>query len=295
MAAGDLQTHGPGTAAAALLGSWLDRQLPVDSASWLREAIERIVAGGADKDLFLVVSLVPRRIGKQDLILDDADVAAASARRPGWDPRGWSVDQAARLRLLLAVGDGERLHRLLERLFVTADVGELVAFYRGLPLFPCPDLYLSRASEGARSNMKAVFEAVAHRNPYPAEQFSQATWNQLILKALFVGSALAPIQGIDSRANADLAVMLCDYAHERWAAGREVSPELWRCVGPHAEGGAIEDLQRVLKAGTAQERTAAALALAACPRPQAAAVLDNEAELAALVRAGRIGWNDVVA
>ena len=63
--------------------------------------------------------------------------------------------------------------------------------------------------------------------------------------------------------------MLCDYAHERWAASRPVSPELWRCVGPHATGAALQDLEKVLKQGTEPERKAAALALRArAIRPQ---------------------------
>ena len=45
----------------------------------------------------------------------------------------------------------------------------------------------------------------------------------MVLKALFVESTLHPIQGLDARANEALAHMLCDYAHERWAAGRPVS------------------------------------------------------------------------
>ncbi len=64
--------------------------------------------------------------------------------------------------------------------------------------------------------------------------------------------------------------MLCDYAHERWAAGRPVSPELWRCVGPHATGAMLQDLERVLKKGTEPERKAAALSLRGSPDPAAA-------------------------
>ncbi len=83
----------------------------------------------------------------------------------------------------------------------------------------------------------------------------------MVLKALFVGVALHPIAGLDDRANPALMRMLCDYAHERWAAGRAVSPELWRCVGPHADEAARADLERVLAEGEPGERKAAAWAL----------------------------------
>jgi hypothetical protein len=142
--------------------------------------------------------------------------------------------------------------------------------------------------------MRAVFEAVAHRNPYPREQFSENRWNHMVLKALFVGSTLAPIQGLDQRANPALMRMLCDYAHERWAAGRPVSPELWRCVGAFADAEALADLQRVLATGAATERRAAALALAACPDPQAKALLAAAPDLAAAIERGELGWDRLV-
>ena len=126
-------------------------------------------------------------------------------------------------------------------------------------------LHLAQAREGARTAMRPVFEAVAHANPYPAEVFDEAGWNQLVLKALFIETTLAPIQGLDRRANPTLARMLCDYAHERWAAGRPVSPELWRCVGPWADAAMREDLARVLRTGDAAERQAARAALDAAP------------------------------
>jgi hypothetical protein len=130
-----------------------------------------------------------------------------------------------------------------------------------------------RAAEGVRSNMRVVFEAVAHRNPYPAEQFDEQAWNQLVLKALFVGSTLEPVVGLDARRNPALARMLCDYAHERWAARREVSPELWRCVGPYATGAVLDDFRRLLAQGSDAERRAAVAALAESPDPEAARLL----------------------
>ena len=141
--------------------------------------------------------------------------------------------------------------------------------------------------------MQPIFEAVAHRNPFPQEQFDENAWNHMVLKALFVGSKLAPIQGLDSRSNPRLMRMLCDYAHERWAAGRPVTPELWRCVGPHADAAAIQDLANVLKAGNLVERQAAALALTACPASAAADVLGTAPDLKASTKAGSISWADI--
>lgn len=277
-----------------LLQRWLERQLPESGSAWLREQLARLTGEGADRDLYVALGLVPRKLGKADLDLSQADLEAAQQARPGWDPRGWSVDQAARILILLhAGGTGEMFARRFIQLCRTADVAEAIAFYRGLPLYPDPQLLEAQAAEGTRTNMRAVFEAVAHRSPYPKEQFAENRWNHMVLKALFVGSTLHPIQGLDERANPTLARMLCDYAHERWAAGRPVSPELWRCVGPHADAEALGDLQRVLATGGATERKAAALAIAACPGAKAKELLAQTPDLAAAVASGELTWDSL--
>jgi len=276
------------------LHRWLDRQLPEAGSAWLREQLGKLGGEVRDRDLYLALGLVPRRLGKADLDLSDADLELAGQARAGWDPRGWSVDQAARILILLhAGGTGETFAQRFVQLCRTADVAEAIAFYRGLPLYPDPERLEAQAAEGTRTNMRAVFEAVAHRNPYPREQFSENRWNHMVLKALFVGSTLHPIQGLDERTNPTLARMLCDYAHERWAAGRPVSPELWRCVGPHADAEALGDLQRVLATGGASERKAAALALAACSDAKAAALLGQAPDLAAAVARGALTWDNL--
>jgi hypothetical protein len=89
--------------------------------------------------------------------------------------------------------------------------------------------------------------------------------------------------------------MLSDYAHERWSAGRPVSPELWRCVGPHATGTLLKDLERVLKQGTDPERRAAALALRASPDSAASALLQRDPALAKAIAGGELTWERVVA
>jgi hypothetical protein len=162
-----------------------------------------------------------------------------------------------------------------------------------LPLYPDQSSLVPVATEGLRTAMRSVFEAVAHYNPFPAEQLPQAAWNQMVLKTLFIDSVLYPITGLDQRWNEPLTRMLCDYAHERWAAQRPVAAELWRGVGRFAEPAAIADLTRVLTTGNETEQMAAALALSECPHPAAAAVLAQRSDLAASISSGRITWNDI--
>jgi hypothetical protein len=275
---------------AQLLQQWLGSRLPAESRTWLSDAADKL-RSGTDSDLYRSISLVTRKTGKADLALTAVELKQAGVSRVGWDPFDWSVDQAARIYLLLvSAADGTAFLRRLDQLCNTADVGELVAFYRGLPLYPDQPRYVMRAAEGVRTNMKAVFEAVAHRNPYPAEQFAEPAWNQMVLKTLFIGSSLNPVVGLDRRANPALARMLCDYAHERWAAGRPISHELWRCVGPYARGDMLGDLERVLEKGTDPERAAAALALASSPDPAATGMLGAYPELSMAVRQNKVNW-----
>ena len=181
----------------------------------------------------------------------------------------------------------------LKGLAASADLGELVAIYKGLPLYPDPDTLVPVATEGLRTAMRTVFEAVAHQNPFPAENFPQSAWNHMVLKTLFIDSVLHPIIGLDDRWNDELAAILVNYAHERWAAHRPVTPELWRGVGPFADAAAIADLARVLVEGDPLEQKAAALALTASRDPTAAEVLDRRRDLVDAVAAGEITWNDV--
>ena len=210
------------------------------------------------RNVSFAFSAASRRFPHEPLGLTDADLAEADSARNGWRPRSWTQAEAARGWLLL----DENAPGSYDAIAETAEMRELVAFYKALPLLPGPENLRARAAEGVRTNITDVFCAVAHDNPFPSEQFDDVAWNTMVLKALFIGVPLDPIIGLDERANPALMRMLCEYAHERWAAGRAVSPELWRCVGPHADDAAIADLERVIAAGTDEERAAAEAALA---------------------------------
>jgi len=280
------------TKIAEILSSWLANHLDENQFTWLRGALEQLSKDTSGRILFTRFSAAPRQVGKADLNLTAADIATADRVRQGWQPRNWSLDQAARSLLLLTfpASDRELYVSTIEKLFSAADVAEQVALYQTLPLFPHAAHFKARAIEGLRTNITTVFNAIALNNPYPAEYFDEAAWNQMVLKALFVDSRLSQIDGLERRANPKLARMLSDYAHERWAASRSVNPQLWRPLGPFAAGDLLQDLARVLDSPEEFEQQAAALALASAANPAAQALLERVPTLKQQLETGELSW-----
>lgn len=279
-------------AANILIREWLASRSSGEARSWLYGQIEKVLADQGDRALQIAFGLIPRRLGKASMNLTAEELDSARTAVDGWSPLSWTVADAARALLLSSLpGRNPDFAPRFRALCATAEVSESISLYRGLPLYPEPESLESQVGEGLRSNMRDVFEAIAHHNPYPRQYFGTHRWNHMVLKALFVGSALAPIQGLDARVNAELARIMLDFAHERRAAGRPIPHEIWRCVGPFAQGEALADLERVLTNGGPIERKAAALALAASPDPAAPAILAGAADLAADIAHGRLAWN----
>lgn len=280
----------------ALLKKWLFRQLDEPAAKWLREQLTALEKDQSTRKFDITFGLIPRKLGKADLELSEDDLAEASALRTGWNPTRWSVDVAARILVLLTVSRTSNVPfaERFRELHRTADVSELLALYYGLPLYAFPETLIEQAALGLRTNIRSEFEAIAHNNPFPSEQFEQNPWNNMVLKALFIGAMLEPIYGLDERANPDLARILRDYAHERWAADRVVSPELWRCIGPFATGEFMDDFERVAGVGNETEKKAIALALATAPAsPQKDKVSASLSQYQQAIEDGTLTWEAI--
>jgi len=247
-----------------LIDSWLAQRLANEQQEWL-QALLIEARKGATGPVVLGFAQMSRRLGNGALGLSEGERLQAGTARRGWQPDRSSVSELARARLVLALGSIEftKYRSALVGLFEDADWAEQVALYKALSIAPHPSSLVAQATEGIRSNIKPVFEAVALDNPYPADYLSEAQFNQLVLKCLFVESPLYRVHALDVRVNPALAAMLCDYARERWAAGRKVSPELWRAVGPVATAQQLELMRRPLLEGQAPERLAAAFSLLA--------------------------------
>jgi hypothetical protein len=279
----------------ALADRWISERTDEPGIAWFRGAINDVANASNERPLSVAIGQSPRRLGKADLSLPTADLARAETLRPGLDLSDWSIDQLARVALMATS------HRGIDSAFavrfdnfcMTAEINELIALCRGLPIYPNAALIEPRAREAVRSGMKPVFEAVAHRNPYPRESFAEDAWNQMVVKAFFIGSTLWPIQGLDERANPRLARMLVGLAQERWAARRSVSGELWRCVVPHADSEGVAALTHGWNAGNDRERLAVAFALQRAPHVHADLPMDEVANLQARLKFEKVEWRDL--
>ena len=283
-----------------LLLSWLEKQISKDGLVWLQQQQQKLASSSYKRVFFTSFSAVPRYTGKQKLQLNEADLQVAQKLCPGWLPQFWRVDQAGRSFLVLSLfrelveNNDSEVSETLEQVFTAADIEELVALYQMLSLLPNPERYRLRAAEGVRSNITSVFEAVALRNPYPARYFDESAWNQMVLKALFVNSPLYLIQGLDERTNPTLSKMLVDYAHERWAAKRSISPELWRAMGVFADDTIIADWERILSNFQSSDRKAIALACAKSSNAQARDLIARYPELRESIDSGNLTWANIV-
>ncbi|MBM3114872.1 EboA domain-containing protein [Jeongeupia naejangsanensis] len=184
--------------------------------------------------LFRTIGQAPRKLGKQDLALNDAERENANALQAGFNASRWSVDQAARVGMILAASsrlpNSTVFAALLDELANHGDIQEQIALYQGFALYPRDPALLRRAGEAIRSGIRPVFAAFALRSPWPQAMLTQSMWNQMIVKTFFLDLPLWPVQGLAERANENLGEILCDLIAERTAAGRSLNPEIWRLL-----------------------------------------------------------------
>lgn len=194
----------------------LAAHLSPDGSGWLGDALTRVAA-----DSTAIRSLFPaagRRCGRGEL-----------------QGSGWEVDDAVRTLLLLALPLGEaELAAEVADLYRYGDAAEKRGVLRGLDLLDTPGgigaAGLPLVQDALRTNDTRLITAGLGR--YGARRLDAAAYRQGVLKCVFVGIPLAGIEGLEERADAELARMLADYARERLTAGRTVPADVWKVVDP---------------------------------------------------------------
>lgn len=264
-----------------------------EAVAWLEDTLAAISDSFEKRPFYYAFSGVSRHFDKQASIeATPEQIAKLDESLSGFTVSGWDEFRLARVILLLALGEQETNTFLetIQALLNTADLREQAAIFSAYPLLPSQEDLIESAVDGLRSNIVDVFDSIALQNPFPAARFTDEEWNQMVLKTFFINRPFYKVYGIDDRANADLTAAICDLAHERWAAGRTISPEAWRnCIG---QIDAIqEDLAHLVNSGDANDRSAVALVLSqanvATTSPLAASVKDE----LALVQSGKLSWD----
>jgi hypothetical protein len=199
---------------------------------WLDGEIARQCDAVDERRLAMALGLAGRRIGRKDLSVSADDLASARRLRAGWRPDLWGTDEAARVVILLATwcSDDGAFATRIDRLCQTGELTEHVAYLKGFAVFPAPARLLRRAGEAVRSSAQPVFQAIACHNPYPADFFDAAAWNQMVVKCVFSGLPIETIVGLAARRNDDLIRMLRDLVSERHAAGRTLPDTVHRFI-----------------------------------------------------------------
>ncbi len=238
-------------------------------------------------------SIIPRKTGKWLIQVKESEADIISKLKPGFSLQGWTADRLTRVCFLIHLDPADRdtYLKTIENLFLAAEMSELTALYSSLPLLAYPEDWKMRCAEGIRSNIADVLEAIMYHNPYAAKNLDDKAWNQLVMKAFFTEKDINKIYGIDERANAELAVILSDYAHERWAAGRSVNPLLWRPTAKFIDARILNDLKRVLMEGDHDEKRAVALTIYSSDSDEAKELLTEHSDLVSSFEDGDLTWD----
>lgn len=179
-------------------------------------------------------SMAPRFINADIPNFSKPELASLNYIYPGFNKSNWNKIDMVRTVFMYSLPTSHN-KEILSSFFEASEMNEQVSLYKGLYLLKNASEFSKQVEEGIRTNMANVFDAIAAGNPFANTYLEEDAWNQLILKAFFMVRPLHPVQFLDDGKNEKLGNMLQEYVKERWSAGREVSPEIWRMIDGYLE------------------------------------------------------------
>jgi hypothetical protein len=203
------------------------------AADWFRENLASDDLAGSTVRFRAVFAGVQRRLG--DFVLELRPDDISRLQQAGLvEPARWRLDTFARAALLiraLQLLPAGQHAGFVRAVYLRGDFSEQVTVLKVLMLLPDPGRFVATAVDACRTNVRDVFEAIACENRYPATYFPEPNFNQLVVKAFFIGIAVSRIAGLEQRKTPELRRMAEDYASERRAAGRSVPADLDLVLG----------------------------------------------------------------
>ncbi|MCP4074627.1 MAG: hypothetical protein GY744_00400 [Gammaproteobacteria bacterium] len=227
---------------------------------WLQKALQTIsTSDQISEDLGLYSAMAKRKLGPALLTHSagiDNEFSTINLQR-------WSIADAGRLILLITAIQHapEQSQSIIVNYYKMGDESEHIALIQGLIIFAPADFLTELALDVGRSNNLEVLAALILDNPYPACFYNEQEFNQMVLKALFLGLSIERIEGIQQRANADLTRMGENYVVEREQANRSVPVDIWLAIGPFASDTGKQQLLKYISHEEVGHRYYCALAL----------------------------------
>jgi hypothetical protein len=229
----------------------LEARATPEGLNWLREASAAVAADPAA--LRTRFPMVGRKVGREPLEegADPADLFA------------WTIDDAARVLLLVAAG--ERAEAELADLYRFGDAAERRGVLRALPYLDIEDRGLGLVDDAIRTNDTRLIAAAL--GPYATQHLTDAQYDQAIIKCVFVGVPITPLDGVPERVTPEASRMLGAFVHERVAAGRDLPPEVWTVIDKYPPAEEIAAIEAELQSSFDDRRAAAERALSYRSQP----------------------------
>jgi hypothetical protein len=208
------------------LAAALEARVAPEGLAWLADATDE--ARAQPQSIRIYFPSVSRKVGRAPLD-PDADPA---------DVHAWTIDDAARTLLLVALGNA--VEGQLAYLYRFGEAAERRGVLRALPYLPVGDRAVDLVEDALRTNDTRLIAAAL--GPHATEHLADAAYDQAVLKCVFVGVPIGGLDGVPARVTADGARMLAAFALERVVAGRDVPSEVWAVIDrfpPEAEIAAI--------------------------------------------------------
>ncbi len=229
----------------ARLTTEIDKSILEQAQQWLQKAIHVInESDQVIEDLGLYSAMAKRKLGSSKL----NNPAAIDSWFSPLDISRWTTADIGRLILLITAIERfpEQIDNIITSFYQMGDESEHIALTQALIFFAPAKFLTTLALDIGRTNNLEVLAALTLDNPYPASFYSETEFNQMVLKALFLGLAIERVEGIEQRANADLARMGENYVIERENANRTVPVDIWLTIGPFASETGKQQLLKYL-------------------------------------------------
>ena len=213
----------------------LTKLLNSEQNQWLNIGLDKLSASkDLSNDLLMLSATTRRNLGQA--FLDPELEPICYPSEIVFSFHSWTYADAGRALFIMqaVMISGKAGQRMITDYFQQGDESEIAVITRLAALFDYAEELKPLMREVGRTNSMSLYAALAQYNPYPAIYYTEHEFNQLVLKALFMGISIDPVNNLNKRANIELSKMCEEYIKERVAATRSIPVDIWEAVGPYA-------------------------------------------------------------